>query len=133
MALRQTQVVIEMSTKILAGALKRERRLKLTTSPPSMSRMSRKVWILDVSQLSRTQWVDTGIGLLYLPDLSRIILISRFSLCITKFKLLLMGAEHTAYISNLTEVIFTVSQDRIIRLAASVLIAQRSRQMQKEG
>jgi hypothetical protein len=43
MALGPTQTLIEMSTRILPGGKKRDRRLGLTNLPPSVSRMSENV------------------------------------------------------------------------------------------
>jgi hypothetical protein len=39
------------------------RRVGLTTSPPCVSRMSRKCWSFDVSQRYGPSWPDTGIDL----------------------------------------------------------------------
>jgi hypothetical protein len=46
-------------------AVKRSQNTRLTTPPSSVSRLSRKCGILDVSQHYRTSYPDAGIALLY--------------------------------------------------------------------
>jgi hypothetical protein len=62
-----TQPLTEMSTRYIPWGVKYGQCIGLTTSPPSVSQVSRTCGILDVSQPYGPQWPDTGIALQFYP------------------------------------------------------------------
>jgi hypothetical protein len=68
MVLRLTQPLTEMSTRKCFWGVERGRRLRLTTSQQSVSRLCGKCGILNISQPYRPERPITGIALLFYSD-----------------------------------------------------------------
>jgi hypothetical protein len=64
---RFTQSLTEMSSRKSSWVVKRDQSIRLTASPPSVSRNSIQCMIHDASQPYGPPWPVTGITSLYLP------------------------------------------------------------------
>jgi hypothetical protein len=64
MALGLTQPLTEMSTRMIPGGVNHDQHIRLTSSLPPVSQLSRKYVILDILQPYRPPWPVRGIDLL---------------------------------------------------------------------